>query len=584
MGRVATRAAGRPRRASLYTPYQILHICSRIGFGGMQTVCAKWGSELPYVPPCPGCEPVRFSHGWIQTLLMFGGEFTCIYIFLGMLVHRKLAERKRARAEPQVAAQAETRSTPEAETVVVPSAAPRSVPETPLASPPAANAISAVPAEAARAAEAKLPFRKFPHLFYFMLPSLADLASTLCYNIGVLYITAPIQQILRGLNVCFVALFSSCIWKDYRRKFDFPHIIGILLLVCGSTFVACSAIVFGVEMGNMANPVLGVALTLAGAALAALYYILEELFMKRHEANTLLCVSFEGIYGMLYMAIILPIFCHIPDPRRDPPAPFEDIFAWAYQLSVEPLLIAIQVLYVLASTMYNWSGMVITGTISAGARCTFSVWRTIVVWVVSALAGWEVWHPTATILTVLGFAFTVAGTLVYNGIWRAVPYLRAANVDVYGRGCNCGCGARGGAGGCTGGRRSTRSASAEPPETPGAATDGFSVVECSKLGSPLSGSARAPRKSNSDRSTVEMREGPSILGDASSVFLNEPSTSWATEYRMSIDGLSRGGTPADRHSSCEGPAVLMRARSPESDASTNTEAPREAAPGEEAAQ
>ena len=64
---------------------------------------------------------------------------------------------------------------------------------------------------------------------------------------------------------------------------------------------------------------------------------------------------------------------------------------------------------------FNFSGLAVTKNVSATARSLIDTSRTVGIWVVSLLLGWE----QLAGLQVLGFAMLVYGTLCFNGI---VPF------------------------------------------------------------------------------------------------------------------------------------------------------------------
>jgi hypothetical protein len=68
---------------------------------------------------------------------------------------------------------------------------------------------------------------------------------------------------------------------------------------------------------------------------------------------------------------------------------------------------------------FNFFGLSVTRTVSATSRSTIDTCRTLFIWIVSLGLGWE----TFKWLQVLGFAFLVYGTFLFNDLIR--PPLKA---------------------------------------------------------------------------------------------------------------------------------------------------------------
>ena len=66
----------------------------------------------------------------------------------------------------------------------------------------------------------------------------------------------------------------------------------------------------------------------------------------------------------------------------------------------------------LSIALFNFSGLAVTKNVSATARSLIDTSRTVGIWAVSLLLGWEVLAP----LQVVGFAMLVYGTLCFNEV------------------------------------------------------------------------------------------------------------------------------------------------------------------------
>ena len=80
---------------------------------------------------------------------------------------------------------------------------------------------------------------------------------------------------LRNVAVCFVALFSSFLFKDFRRKFDVPQAIGLLTLVGGSVLISYASTALQSDSPTARNQLLGIAIILAGTVAGGVFFVAE---------------------------------------------------------------------------------------------------------------------------------------------------------------------------------------------------------------------------------------------------------------------------------------------------------------------
>ena len=161
-------------------------------------------------------------------------------------------------------------------------------------------------------------FKFFPHTFLFMVPTVCDIIASTLINVGIFFTLVSISQMLRNLNVLFVATFSSIFFRDYRQKFDLPQGIGLLILVCGNMLISYSAVGFSDSDTTAKNNILGVIMTLLGTVFTALFYVTEEIFLRGVQLPAALAVANEGGWGLLLHAILMPIYENVKDPFWSP--------------------------------------------------------------------------------------------------------------------------------------------------------------------------------------------------------------------------------------------------------------------------
>lgn len=97
---------------------------------------------------------------------------------------------------------------------------------------------------------------------------------------------------------------------------------------------------------------------------------------------------------------------------------------WYKQTQHSALYTGLMIAQPLLACIYNASGCNITARVSAVARGTFVAIRVILVWIASFCIKWEVWHPKATPIRIVGFVFVVVGSFTYNNVTQWLPFLK----------------------------------------------------------------------------------------------------------------------------------------------------------------
>lgn len=102
-------------------------------------------------------------------------------------------------------------------------------------------------------------------------------------------------------------------------------------------------------------------------------------------------VGIEGLCGFGYYLILLIIFQFIPCHNGDlcSGGHVEDTPDAFKQLGSSALLLILIILFALSIAFFNWTGVTTTKYASALARSTIDTSRTLLVWVISMIVGWE---------------------------------------------------------------------------------------------------------------------------------------------------------------------------------------------------
>lgn len=365
-------------------------------FGSSSAIAVKSMGMMKPVPARPGGPPVVFDHTYMTSFFLFVGE-ACSLILYGIC--RVVI---RARSKKHV-----TKTTSFLEPLPI-------------------NQLD------------KKPFKPCSHAFLFLVPTIFDLGATVMLNFSIFFVVVSVQQTISNFVVVFVALFSLICWRDYRQQFDLPHVIGLLIIAAGIAAASSVSIVYGDSIGTSRNAVLGVVLGLGGTIFAALCFIFEELFLRRVHVPGMIGVGIEGLWGIGLCACLIAIMNFVPDPSRSDSSDagrsimLESVVEWAHQISVQPIQILFIIVYAFSTLLFNVSGMEVTRRISSATRATFNSCRAMIVWLASLAIGWEHWSIPGSIIMIVGYVLIVLGTLIFNNVFKIIPYCKRMNISKYG--------------------------------------------------------------------------------------------------------------------------------------------------------
>ena len=338
------------------------------------------------------------QHHWIITFGMFAGELVSIFFYAYIVI-----KRKKKKEEALVSSQQEGEETGE----TLPQPAKKEKPPVPT------NLI-------------------------FIITASCDLLATTINTFGLTYLTTSMFQMMRGLELFFVCLWSTLYLKNplYRHA-----VLGVGTLIFGLILVGINAIIN--DQGSVArNPVVGIILLCTSQFFSSTEYVLQEKFIKHYEVHPFQLVGFEGLWGVCMYSILLIIFqfVHCNDWSealqeicfKDDEGDFlveNSIFAFRQMWDNINLLI-VYIFYVVSIALYNIVGINLTKLVSSTARAVVDTVRTVFIWLFflyfTPVEGTE---EHFHVLQFIGFILLVLGTLIYNEIlvlpfWKLDYYTR----------------------------------------------------------------------------------------------------------------------------------------------------------------
>lgn len=266
-------------------------------------------------------------------------------------------------------------------------------------------------------------------VYLFWLPTLCDICGTTLMNVGLIYTTASVYQMLRGAVVLFTGSFSVLFLRHHLYAY---HWFSLFLVVLGVSIVGMSSILFpsaekkfdsliGTLEPNNAHTSdgsaaleasIGVFFVIFAQVFTASQFVIEEKIMERYHVKPLRAVGLEGIFGLSTVgigAIILhfAIGIHHPGGYFDISTGLNQILSFR-QVWITGIAICFSIAF------FNFFGLSVTTTLSATSRSTIDTSRIVLVWVVSLFLGWE----SFSWIQVTGFVVLVYGTFIFNNVIR----------------------------------------------------------------------------------------------------------------------------------------------------------------------
>lgn len=259
---------------------------------------------------------------------------------------------------------------------------------------------------------------------YLAIPSICDLLATTLMNVGLVYTPVSIYQMTRGAVVLFVAVLSVLFLQRRIRRLEW---IALIFVSLGVAIVGYSGSgkSNGPSSEDAGKVVFGISLVLGAVALQAVQFVVEERILSHSSLTPLKLVYTEGFFGASILVVSLIVLNFVFQATQSPSEFAESPFNLGQSLyetfSLRAVVVSSLLVMVCIST-FNYCGLSLTNELSATARSTIDNCRTLLVWFIAILLGWE----SFKFLQFTGFAVLVFGTLCFNGIlqpedWAWVP-------------------------------------------------------------------------------------------------------------------------------------------------------------------
>ncbi|KAF8447916.1 hypothetical protein L210DRAFT_3527501 [Boletus edulis BED1] len=385
-------------RSSLYIP---ILLAGMIITGSSNSLWSKW-QDMQCVENCSDPDPrnhVLYEQPVWQTLQMFLGEMLCFLpVFYTWLTTRHNPPPVFLSSEPDQDEQLQAKLTP--------------------------------------------PSRELRgwKLLLLWFPAVCDLTGTTLMNVGLLYTPVSIYQMTRGALVLFVGILSVIF---LRRRLWLYQWISLLTVMAGVSLVGYSGSLIKdtikdtvnlatghrastasdpIEQDDVAKALIGVFFILFAQIFTATQFVVEEKIMTRWSVAPLVAVGFEGLFGALTILLLMPVMAQQSVASR---SPFFDLPRGWYQMINTPSVLWSGIAIAFSISLFNYFGLSVTRHVSATARSLTDTCRTLSIWLISLVLGWEQLLFPISLLQVLGFSLLVYGTFLFNNLVQAPSFLRS---------------------------------------------------------------------------------------------------------------------------------------------------------------
>lgn len=195
---------------------------------------------------------------------------------------------------------------------------------------------------------AQVPLRTY---LFLIIPSIFDLIATFLANIGLMYVTVSVFQLMKCTVIIFVALLKRFVLHDRLSTYMWTGIgintIAVIVVGCTSFGNATSS---SDHHETEANPALGIWMIVLSCLIQACQYVFEEKLMDE-SAPPLVVVGMEGLWGLLLSTfVVYPIAYLVPGSDLGSQERFDDA---VMMLINSPLACAVAGLYVSVVLGYN---------------------------------------------------------------------------------------------------------------------------------------------------------------------------------------------------------------------------------------
>eukprot|EP00823_Brevimastigomonas_motovehiculus_P002571 TRINITY_DN1558_c0_g1_i1.p1 TRINITY_DN1558_c0_g1~~TRINITY_DN1558_c0_g1_i1.p1 ORF type:complete len:438 (+),score=118.14 TRINITY_DN1558_c0_g1_i1:36-1349(+) len=225
---------------------------------------------------------------------------------------------------------------------------------------------------------------EFSPLYLWVTSSLDLLGTSLMYNaLNMTY--ASVYQMLRGFLIVFTATWGALFLKKKQQPYQWTA-IGVVLI--GLFLVGLSSVIQPPSNADAPHPLMGDVLVVLAQVSSSILMTLESRIMERFSVPPLQVVGWEGVFGLCTSATLL-IPYHFLFPGRCIENRMENVTDAYLQIANSPVILWSLVGNVISIGFFNFLGNEVTRCMSATSRTVIDSARTFLIWAFSLIVGWQ---------------------------------------------------------------------------------------------------------------------------------------------------------------------------------------------------
>ncbi|KAI8976806.1 hypothetical protein BDB01DRAFT_727276 [Pilobolus umbonatus] len=232
----------------------------------------------------------------------------------------------------------------------------------------------------------------------FIIPSGCDLIATTLLNLGLIYTSPSIYQMVKSSIVAFSAIFSALF---FSRKFLRVEWIGIASVLAGTVVIVGS-------ITHSVSDYKGPILLLVAQLFVACQFILEEYFMDRFQLDPIKAMGIEGIFGSVMLVVALLLGAVFGSGEFDIHKGVDQLLSHN-ALWQSALVLAVMV------AIFNFFGLVVGSSIAIPGKSVIDTLRTVLTWLVAIYYGWDHFDW----IQLSGFIVLIIGIYLFNGVFAS---------------------------------------------------------------------------------------------------------------------------------------------------------------------
>ncbi|XP_030374034.1 solute carrier family 35 member F6 [Scaptodrosophila lebanonensis] len=249
-----------------------------------------------------------------------------------------------------------------------------------------------------------------------LLPCCLDTIATILLFTGLYLTYATSFQMIRGVALIFVGLFST---MYLNQTLTTRHWLAIFTITCGIVDILALD-VQRVDYDSKSLPhtdhntiLTGDLLIILAEVLHAFQYVYEEKHLKASDLVPLQAAGWQGIFGTvitLFLGICLHFVPSATPFNDNSRGVFDDLSDLWPQLQSNTLLVLGLVGFIFSCAIYSFVGLSIAKFSSSANRLLADGLRVYFIWIFVIMAEWEY----INIITIMGFVILQMGTILYR--------------------------------------------------------------------------------------------------------------------------------------------------------------------------